>query len=220
MITPKSKDRLGLFLGASCLLLANVFFWPAHGEVIVPPIPGNQLAIDVQPQVTRDPNTQIYTYSYSVSNRPSSLQEMSFFAVEFAPGTEILNPVAPPGWDFGVHKDQPIASWAAVDIGQLPPDYIDDGNVPPSPFDVKPGETKGAFSFQTFAAPAQGRFYAQGFTKLPQVSGDAEELTEAGFVQLPFTEDSYTGFTTTPNVGLYGGGRRPAVDGFRVFLNL
>ncbi len=218
MITLKSKDSLGLLLGIGSLLLANVFFLPAHGEIIVPPIPGNQLAIDVQPQVTKDPNTQIYTYSYTVSNHPSSLQEMSFFAVEFAPGTEILNPVAPPGWDFGVHKDQPIASWAAVDIGQLPPDYVDDGNVVASPFNLKSGQTMSGFSFQTFAAPADGKFYAQGFTKLPQVSGAEGEISEDSVP--PFTEDSYSSVTTTPNTPPYGGGRRPAVDGFLVFLNL
>jgi len=218
MITLKSKDSLGLLLGIGSLLLANVFFLPAYGEIIVPPIPGNQLAIDVQPQVTKDPNTQIYTYSYTVSNRPSSLQEMSFFAIEFAPGTEILNPVAPPGWDFGVHKDQPIASWAAVDIGELPPDYVDDGNVVASPFNLKSGQTMSGFSFQTFAAPADGKFYAQGFTKLPQVSGGEGEISEDSVP--PFTEDSYSSITTTPNTPSYGGGRRPAVDGFLVFLNL
>jgi len=218
MITLKSKGRLGLLFGIGSLLLSNVFFLPVYAEVIVPPIPANQLAVDVQPEVTRDPNTQIYTYSYTVSNRPSSLQEMSFFAVEFAPGTEILNPIAPPGWDFGIHSDQPIVSWAAVEIGELPPDYVDDGNVVPSPFNVKPGVMKRGFSFQTFATPADGKFYAQGFTKLPQVSGGEGEISEDSVP--PFTEDSYSSITTTPNTPPYGGGRRPAVDGFLVFLNL
>ncbi len=207
------------------LLVSSGILWTcplllAYGDVLVPPTPGNQLTVDVEAQVTKDPNTAIYTYIYTVSNRPASLQEMWLLAIEHTPGMEIFNPVSPPGWRFAVHLDRPIVSWAAVEIGELPPDYVDDGNVPPSPFDIKPGETKGTFSFQTFAAPAQGRFYAQGFTKLPQVSGDAEELTEAGFVQLPFTEDSYTNFMTTPNLAPYGGGRRPAVDGFLVFLNL
>ncbi len=214
------KTISAFIAGFSGMWLAHALLPPAYAEILVPPTSRNQLSVVVQPEVTKDPNTQIYTYSYSVSNSQASLQEMWLFAVEFAPATEIFNAVSPPGWRFGVHKDQPLASWAAVDIGELPPDYVDDGNVVPSPFNVKPGETLGGFSFQTFAAPSDGRFYAQGFARLPQVSVDAEELAEAGYALPPLTADSYTDVTATPTTLPYGGGRRPAVDGFLVFLNL
>jgi hypothetical protein len=192
----------------------------AFADVLVPVVPGNQLSVAVQPQVTKDPNTQIYTYSYTISNNSGSLQEMWLFAVELAPGTEVLGSTSPSGWQFGVHEDQPIASWAAVEVGELPADFIDDGNVVPSPFNLKPGETKSGFSFRTFVGPADGAFYAQGFKKLAQVSGDVEELRDVGFVEPPLSEDSYRGSTTTPNPLPYSGGRRPAVDGFLVFMNV
>lgn len=203
----------------AAIALAGIF--PiVFADVLVPVIPGNQLSVAVQPQVTKDPNTQIYTYSYTISSNPGSLQEMWLFAVELAPGTEVMSSTSPSGWQFGVHADQPIASWAAVEVGELPAGFIDDGNVVPSPFNLKPGETKSGFSFQTFAAPTDGAFYAQGFKKIPQVSADVEELADAGLVEPPLTEDSYRGSTTTPNLLPYGGGRRPAVDGFLVFLNV
>ena len=211
----------GLFFPSfTSIILVNVLLTGASAEILVSPTLGNQLSVQIQPQVTKDPNTQIYTYSYTVSNSSASLQEMWLFAVELAPGTAILNGNSPAGWQFGAHNDQPLASWAAVEIPELPPDYIDDGNIVPSPFNLKPGETKSGFSFQTFAAPSDGKFYAQGFKKLPQVSQDAEELTEAGFTVPPLTEDSFSGITTVPILQPYGGGRRPAIDGFLVFLNV
>lgn len=130
----------------------------------MPPIPGNQLTVDVQPQVAKDLNTGIYTYGYSVTNSVSSIQDMWFFAVTISPGMEIFNATSPPGWKFGVHETQPIASWASVE-SEAPPDYIDDGNVLPSPFDLNPGQTLSGFSFQTYAAPSDGIFCAQGFRK-------------------------------------------------------
>ena len=202
------------------VIFVNIFATTVQAEVLVPPTAGNQLTVEVQPQVTQDPNTQIYTYNYTVSNLPASLQEMWLFAIELAPGTTILSSSAPSGWRFAVHTDQPLASWAAVDIPALPPGYVDDGNLVPSPYNLKPGETNSSFSFQTFAPPADGQFYAQGFRKLPQVSGDAEEIADAGYVIPPLTQDSFNGITTTPNLLPYGGGRRPAIDGFLVFLNI
>ncbi len=214
-----------LFALGRCFAMAGIglmiMFWqPLSAEILVPPTPGNQLTVDVDAQVTRDLNTGVYTYNYTVSNGPGSIQEMWMFAVEYAPGIAIFNPTVPPGWRFAIHNDRPIVSWAAVEIGELPPDFVDDGNVVPSPFDVKPDETLGGFSFQTIAGPDQGKFYAQGFKKLPQVSGDAGELDEAGLVEPHFTEDSFTSLTETPSLTSYGGGRRPAVDGFLVFLNM
>lgn len=202
------------------VFLANISPTIVYAEILVPPTPGNQLTVGVQPQVTMDPNTHIYTYHYTVNNQPSSLQEMWLFAVELAPGTVILSSSSPSGWRFDVHDDQPLASWAAVDIPELPPGYVGDGNVIPSPYNLKPDETVSGFSFQTFAAPVDGQFFAQGFTKLPQVTGDVDQIAEAGYVLLPLTQDSFKGITTTPNLLPYGGGRRPAIDGFLVYLNI
>lgn len=192
----------------------------AFADVLTPPSMGNQLTVLVEPMVTQDPNTGIYTYNYTVTNNLSSIQEIWLFAVELAPGTNVLSSSAPQGWNFSVHADQPLASWAAIEVPEPPEDYVDDGNVLPSPYNLRPGETRGGFSFQTLAAPSDGSFYAQGFTLLPAVSGDVEEVSEAGYTVLPLTEDSHHGITTTPAVFPYGGGRRPAVDGFLVFLNM
>lgn len=218
MTTEKLNYFLGSLRAISTALLLNAFFAPAYGEIIVPYIPANQLVVDVQPLVTKDPHTHIYTYSYTITNRPTSLQEMRKFAIEFEPGGgEIFNAASPPGWRFGVHLDQPLASWGAVGSDEPPPGYVDDGNIRPSPFQIKPGQTLGGFSFQTFAAPADGKFYATGFTKLPQATNEGEIPEES----IPtWWEDSYSSLTTTPNLLPYKGGRRPAVDGFLVFLNV
>lgn len=210
----KSLLVRGAILG--CLLPLAVY-----GEILIPPTPANQLTATVNVEVTEDPNTHLYTYRYTVSNSPTSAQEIWFFALELGGDfAQVFNATSPPGWTFDVHDDQPIVSWAATDIGELPPDHVDDGNILPSPYDIKPGGTTGSFSLQSFSPPGDVVFYAQGFTKLPTVTESPEELLEAGYELKDFTQNSFKGSITGPAVPPYTGGRRPAVDGFLVFLNL
>ncbi|HYQ83516.1 MAG TPA: hypothetical protein VEP28_05870, partial [Rubrobacter sp.] len=68
------------------------------------------------------------------------------------------------------------------------------------------------------------QFFAQGETPLPQVANDVSELPSEGEEVLDFTQDSFTGSTVAPvpldETQFFTGGRRPAIDGFLVFLNL
>ncbi len=204
---------------ALCLAVASC---AAFGEIVIPPQPGDLLSGVVEVNVIQDSNTHVYTYQYSVGNDVASQQEIWFFALELpSDGGVPFNLKSPGGWSHGIHEDRPIISWAATGYGNLPPPPVDDGNVLPSPFQVKQGQTLTGFSFDTLTPPGDAIFYLQGFTKLPQVTGDAEEIFEAGFEIKDFTEDSFSGQTTGPTTGgAFLGGRRPAVDGFLAFLNL
>jgi hypothetical protein len=191
----------------------------AKAQIIVPPTPGDQLSASVSTKVTFDSASGLYTYAYTLSNAASSQQKVWFFALQFT--GKLMNPQSPSGWTFVEHDDRPIVSWAATEIGELPPDYIDDGNVPPSPFTVAQGTTLSGFSFQSPDPPASVQFFAQGETKLPQVGEDEAELP----FELPdFTQDSFVGSAVGPvpvdEAQFFTGGRRPAVDSFLVFLNL
>ncbi|HXH83400.1 MAG TPA: hypothetical protein VNN07_10775 [Candidatus Tectomicrobia bacterium] len=156
-----------------------------------------------------------------MSNSAASPQEIWFFALQL--NGEIQNPGAPPGWSVFVNRDRPIVSWGATEIGQLPPEHVDDGNIVPSPFQIKPGQTLGGFSFQSPDPPAGNRFFVEGFTKLPAVTEDVGELPRGGEELEDFTMPSVSGMTVSPSrvsPTPFPCGRRPAVDTFLVFTNI
>ncbi|RJR44998.1 MAG: hypothetical protein C4567_03730 [Deltaproteobacteria bacterium] len=194
----------------------------ASGQVIVPPTPANQLSVLVSANVTYNSSSALYTYTYTLTNADTSEQKAWMFALQLDSGVE--NPTSPAGWTFAQHDDRPIVSWAATDTGLLPPDFIDDGNLPPSPFSIVPGETLTGFELDSPDPPGNVPFFIQGETKLAQVATDTGDLPMEGVEIRDFTENSYTGFTVGPvpldQSQFYTGGRRPAVDGFLVFLNL
>src|SRR5204863_8914914 len=109
----------------------------------------------------------------------------------------------------GKIMDRPVVSWGAVEIGALPPDYVDDGNLVPSEFNIKPGRRLSGFAFRSPDPPATSHYFAQGFTKLPQVTNDVGELPGE---QPDFTVDSASGLTVAPlpidPAAMYLGGRR------------
>lgn len=183
-----------LFLLA--LLSSNLEPWPLMAQVIIPPQRADLVSVTVNTNVTFDSTSGLFTYSYEVSSAPSSIQNVWYFAVEI--GEEIMNATSPRGWSFGVHDLRPIVSWAATEVGPLPPDFVDDGNVVGSPFQIKPGETLAGFSFQSPKPAGPVRFFAEGFTKLPQVTGDVGELPQEGEEILEFTQNSFRGTTLGP----------------------
>lgn len=202
----------------TCALLPG----PAAGQVTVPPQPGDQISVSIDADVTFDSSSGLYFYSYELSSAATSDQDVWLFAVELD-GT-IAQVGSPEGWTAEELADRPILTWAATETGPLPPDYVDDGNTPPSPFSIEPGATLSGFTFQSPDPPANAVFYAQGDTPLPQVVTDVGDLPMEGAEVVSFTEDSQIGITIGPKAldetEIFLGGRRPAVDGFLGFLNL
>jgi len=215
----RSAIRTGAFV--AIFILAASRPGTTLAQVIVPPQPSNLVLVSVDAQVVFDSVSNLYTYTYRVSSSAASPQEVWFFAVRFS--GSVVNPAAPPGWSGFVHRDRPIVSWAATDIGQLPPDFVDDGNVVPSPFQIKPGQTLDGFSFQSPDPPGGNQFFAEGFTKIPAVTEDVGELPQQGAEVQDFTVSSFSGVTVSPtpvSSTPFAGGRRPAVDTFLVFVNI
>jgi hypothetical protein len=180
-----------VFLGFCCS--------SAAGQVIVPPQPGNQLSITASVTVTFDSSTGLYTYSYSFANAASSAQEAWFVVLELSgdAAQTVTNPQTPQGWHFMRHPSDSMVSWAATDVGTVPANFVDDGSILPSPYQIKPGQTLGGFSFQSLRPPMAIKFYAQGFTQIPQAV-DAGDLFEAGYLMKDFTDNSIIGVTQGP----------------------
>lgn len=205
-----------LLVSAAPLLISSSL---VYAEVKIPPKPGNLLSASVSVEVSQDPATHLYKYSYTVTNLDSSVQDGWLFWVEVAPETSVVNITAPQGWSAALHGSLPMVTWAATQVNEIPADY-DGVSTIPSPYNIKPGQIVAGFSFESVSSPADAKFYVQGFTDIPVVD-DIDDLYEAGYQPKPVTENSYNGITTSAIVtDIYLGNRRPSVDGFLGFLNL
>lgn len=218
MTAMKSKNLFVAFVFVAFVLLLPA----ARAQVLVAPTPANQLSVTVNPTVTFDSAAGLYTYTYTLTNSSASAQAAWLFALQLDGAAN--SSISPTGWSSAVHDDQPLISWAATDVGTLPPDYVDTGNIPPSPFVITPGAALGGFQLVSPDPPGTVTFFAQGDTLLTQVASDLDDLPQEGLEVPPLTADSFSGSTTGPvsldNSQVFFGGRRPAVDTFLVFLNL
>lgn len=218
MTAMKSKK---LFVAVA--FVALVLLLPAaRAQVLVPPTPANQLSVTVNTAVTYDSTAGLYTYTYTLTNSAASAQAAWLFALQL--NGSATSSTSPTGWTSVVHDDEPLISWAATDVGTLPPDYVDTGNIPPSPFVIAPGAALGGFQLVSPDPPGTVAFFAQGDTLLTQVGTDLDDLPQEGQEVPPLTADSFSGSTSGPvaldSSQIFFGGRRPAVDTFLVFLNL
>jgi hypothetical protein len=212
-------SKILLFL---VVILGLVLAPMGRAQVLVPPTPANQLSVGVSTNVTFDSASGLYTYTYTLNNASTSQQAAWLFALQLN-GT-VISSSSPNGWSSAIHDAEPLLSWAATDVGTLPPDFVDTGNVPPSPFVIAPGAVLSGFQLVSPDPPGNATFFAQGDTLLTQVAEDTGDLPQEGQEVPPLTADSISGGTVGPlpvnTSAVFFGGRRPGVDGFLVFLNL
>jgi hypothetical protein len=199
MITQTRTLVHRLVVSVFMLLAASSF---ANAQVQVAPRPSNQVSVIVNTIVTQDSVSKLYTYNYTVQSGATSQQEVWFIAIEFSGDLRpsIQNAKSPQGWSFGAHNDRQMVSWAATDVGPLPSNFVDDGSIVPSPFQIKPGQSLSGFSFQSPNPPASAITYIQGFTPLPVVVDSANSSAVADLTdQLKdFADDSIIGVAVAP----------------------
>lgn len=202
-------------------ILLLVLFWCLilwkDGETViyVPYVSPAQVNVKVDVDVRYDPYKKEYTYTYTVTNLPDAKQEVDGFEVFFyAPNYEVSSP---PGWEvlsglevLGLPEIKVV--WHAVDIPEeypqgslppwLPPGY-DPGCCPPSPHNIKPGQSLSGFSFKSKYPPGQSKFIATGWTLVPSAD-DPDEIEMQierdfgeGFIPLP-SFDAFFGETLAP----------------------
>jgi hypothetical protein len=132
--------------------------------------------------VTYDALNHLYNYQYSFTNETSSLLEISNIQIPLK-GLAVMNVHAPEGWTVKVWKDNAAIAFAATEIPVLPPNYVDEGNLVPSPFQIKAGYSLAGFSFQSPNPPGTTVFFAQGFKPIPEIvnQGPQPSMFEGGF---------------------------------------
>lgn len=187
----------------------------ALGQVLVAPVPANQVTITVDSTVSFDSNSNLYTYSYTINSALESLQEVTFFLIKLE--DEAANIISPEDWSANFDADTMTIVWGAVGVDQ---NWVDDGGVPPSPSQIKPGESLAGFSFQSASPATSATFYAQGYVPTPIASSEDDFVAE-GYELTTYLDDSVSGQTQGPMAPeYYSGNRRPAVDGFLGFINI
>lgn len=202
----------------SCLLL-GLIGWLCSAQAIVE-IP-NQVDVTLTTDVTYSPDTGLYTYNYTATSTIASIQEVANILVTLN-GATALNIQSPAGWNADVTADGKILIWCACEESGIvtPPNWIDDGNVVPSIYQIKPGKTLSGFSFQSPDPPDPGIFYAGGFVRIPIEGVDFVAGQEPA--QPDWPDNNFKGQTKVPHYSdkLFLGGRRGAVDGFLAFRNI
>lgn len=199
----------------SALIVCN----NALAEVVVESQPRDNFAAGVSVEISIDPNTHLYTYSYTISNQPGSAQSIDVFAFDIDETTPIIEANAPEGWSSGRYVYRNTYEFASTEgISEANRVQLPSGGYEiRSPHDIVPGETVCCFVFKTFSAPKQGNAYLQGYVPLPQSTGEEEyepDFSESHPSPDDLENNSIKVTTSIPATPLYDGNRRPSVDGF------
>jgi probable HAF family extracellular repeat protein len=149
-----------------------------------------EIQVQAIAQVSYDPNTRLYAYQYSFVNDPTSSLELSGIEVPLNDSV-IVGLQAPLRWTATLWDDSAAVDFTATDIVNLPPNYVEDGNLLPSPYQIRPGQSLGGFSFQSPYPPGTVDLFAQGFKPLPSIVDD-------GGPQPNYFDGSFKGTTTGP----------------------
>ncbi len=162
------------------------------------------LQITVNAAASYDSTTRYWTYSYSVTNDPTSQKVLETFGV--SPIPRPVNVGSPAHWlgSYGSDGDSVAVVWGVKDAGPAPPDW-NGLNVYVSPYNTQPGQTTSGFKIISRQPPTNVTFYAQGFDTL-QWGGEEEQPSPPTFFQR-----GVAGTTTGPDINsLVGVGDGPA----------
>lgn len=197
----------------------------AQAEVLVGAQARNNLTAYATVAISQDPSTHVYTYSYTVTNDPSSQQSVDNFAFDIDESTPVLEASAPTGWSHGRYTHQNVFEFSSTQ-GITDADRValpGGGYEVKSPYDIRPGASLCCFVLKTFSPPIQGNAYLQGYAPLPQTSGADEyepDFTALGLASGDLADNSFIVLVDVPKVPLYDGNRRPAIDGFVAPINI
>lgn len=196
---------------------------PAQAQWVVPPTPANQLSVSVAPTVTFNPATRLYEYDYAITNSSSSAQKAVVFALRVQNAG--VTGTSPTGWSFSGYEARPIVAWSATDPAPDPPGFVDDGSLPMAAHPIGQGAVKSGFKLFSPDPPGTVTYYVKGEVPEPVLIDDPDlDPDSLNILDDDIEVDSAMGSTVGPVAveapQFFEGGRRPATDGFLVFVNL
>lgn len=160
------------------LVLATILATAGPSPAQDCPTPPNRVDVEVTAEVDFDPDSELFTYRYEVFNRPSSLQDVRRFALDFESPIEQV--ASPPGWKESFFDERTTIHWYAFENAPRPPGSPDTGRVLPGIAQVPPGGELDGFVFRSPNPPGPVSFYVLGFVDTtPAASeGEAERILE------------------------------------------
>lgn len=152
--------------------------------------------VQVDVDVTQDPQSGLFTYEYTVTNSAQSTQSLRAFRVTTNARGAIESVESPVGWSGRTYKAFPLVGWWATGgIVDLPEGDPNSGDIIPSPFQLAPGQSLGGFKLTSELPPVDSVFLALPFVALPEVA-DVEDLPPEA--QQGFIASSLQGPTSAP----------------------
>lgn len=170
-----------------------------------------------------DPASQFQVYSYTLAAPASNTAPLETLTIRIPPGVDTVTGITSPvGWRAFYSAEQGALMWSAV--GYLDSEAADEsGNIPPSDYVIQPGSTLSGFSFKTFSIPGPVTAYVQSYAPLRSLDETFdEEAAEASVTSSSLPEENGLMLSTTGPLPApsWDGNRRPAVDGFLIFVNV
>jgi hypothetical protein len=179
----------------STILFAS--FWPAIAQTTCP-APPNQVSVQVTANTSFDPSTQLYTYTYTLASDSASVQDVISFIVSFEGSIDSID--EPQGWGHAVMSNASMLHWSADVAADFPPDVVDQGQLPPAAFPVKPGTNMTGFVFTSPKSPGPVKYIVHGFSPIPPQASeeDAEQFSTVCALTGSYLSRGVSGTTVGP----------------------
>lgn len=145
--------------------------------------PGDQFSADVTTTYEQDPFSKLYTYTFDISSKSISKQDIWSIIVETT--GQIVDTKMPQGWFFDVFADRPLGGWS---IGR---------DEPIQRFILKPGQGK-RFALISPDPPGPGWIYLEGLTGVPTATDEILDLLETNPALFDPTVNSVRVAATVP----------------------
>jgi hypothetical protein len=145
-----------LFTWSAATRAESLYTWSAATNVIP----------EVNGQATWHPETNFWTYSYTVKNDIASGNAIETFGL--APVLEPQSIVAPTHWyqTYGYQERSDAVVWMMIDPGP-PPAGWDSVSAYPGPFDIQPGDSVSSFRIISPHGPGWVTYYVRGYYDIP-----------------------------------------------------
>lgn len=163
-------------------------------------VPEQRIVVDVNASANLESSGQ-WVYTYRLTSDETSTNDVDGFAL--MPVQAETPVVTPQHWGHNFCNQPGKESalvWFVSDMGTLPNGWVDTGNIPPSEFDLQPGQAIAGFEFRSPYPPAPQalRFFVTGFDTLRSYEGEGDYDPDPSMF-----EEGVTGLILGPS-GPYG----------------
>lgn len=193
---------------------------PSRPDTVASPARASSFVyVTVTVDITFEPATHYYVYTYTVTNDYDSQNSLEAFAI--TPALDVKSIQSPQHWSsFRGYQGDPLSVvWTVTDnVDYWPPGW-DGISVPESPYNPRPGQTTTGFVIKSPFSPISVTYYAQGFEPMvdeSQVSDEEAELGEDATIYQAGATGTILGPNQNITVGTSDSTVKPALQRFEL----